>query len=1168
MLLLVFAFYCNKMAFPGGLPNMNGQRMNPAMNHAMMMNAMMMNPMAMSMYSPMNPMPMYSPFGQHPGGLPFGFGMQQMADDENASVASAGASVGLREDVTQDRDVTHMPGSPSAALGRPPTPDRNAHDLSDEEEGSMTEGEFLSARPFGFDNLLSGFPNTASQTNVLIPDDLSFSESDAAANDQYADVEDAKPEDADLLADLRKELSEVPEGASLRDDVTQVVNQLWIKERSVPEAKAIFDKYPRPAGLGSHKVFMNPKLHLRIPKFSQTRDLRLRSAQGAVAAAAVPVATLINTLQNHKQRKEVMDPAVMCPMLTDTVAMLGMASLHINRMRRELIKPNVNSKFRGLCDKAYPESKLLLGDDLYTDMKEAGTEEQLMRDFTATSFKPAGKAANKSAPKARSHPYPRHGKGGNGNSKGEFLLNVDKPLDMSMALWSSPSNRFLNAQNLSVSEVLGGMCSPNLPGSSSSSSVSGQQPPCEQGQCQGQRSRQGQDYDQERLDPTIPAEVSAPSAIDLNKWGSEFEAGRISLCVDEWAKITSDPTILSYVRGIKLEFDGDPPKQTWPMPEMKFSEQELNFVRQEIANLLEKKVIVKAAHCEGEFISNIFLVEKKEPGKYRMILNLKHLNKFTKKLHFKMETLLTTLALITPGAYLMSFDFQDAYYSCSIFEPHRKYLRFMLDGQLYEFCALPNGLSSGPRIFTKLVKVALTHLRLEHDVTISAYLDDSLLVEYLSLAIAMIKGSKSAELLQKLGFTINIPKSVAYPVTAAEHLGFWIDSVQMLVSLTPKKVDKIIKFIDRCLNAERLTIRDLASVKGKIEATRPANLYALLMCKNLEIAKIAALKASNFNYDRKMALSAECRKDLLWAKEALPSTSAPIRPPPPDYTISTDSSKRGWGINDYQTMQRGGGRWSFEEALHHINELELKAAYFGLRGFCADMHGIHLRIMVDNTSALAAINKQGSTRSLGLNVLARELWDYARERRIWVSAAHIPGRLNVEADTASREFDENTEWSLRADIFGSICDKFGKPTIDLFASRLNCKVLRYCAWQPDPSAVFINALMMSSWEGEFFYAFPPFSIIHSVIQKCIQDRAKGILVVPDWPSQPWYTVLNSISLGDRFRFTVIDDELFLPFSSDSLCHPLAPLRMMATKVNGALISSTGGGYSSRDYQKQ
>ena len=832
--------------------------------------------------------------------------------------------------------------------------------------------------------------------------------------------------------------------------------------------------------------------------------------------------------------------------------MLGMASHHINRLRRELVKPNVNSKYRALCDKSFPDSKLLLGDDLYDELKEAASEDRLMRDFTSTYKPAAGKASGAGKSKtedSRPKPYSK-GRGG-GDQKGECLRKTNNPVDMSKTLWSPLSDRFLSISNLSVSEGFSDLV--NSPASLSPSSAIPEQPLPEQrqGQLQRQRSRQ-----EERLTPELPAEVSVPSVIDLNKWGSEFEAGRISSCVDEWAKITSDPAILSHVRGIKLEFDGDPPIQFWPMPEIKFSAQELEFVHQEIANLLSKKVIVKATHCEGEFISNIFLVEKKDPGKYRMILNLKHLNKFTKKLHFKMETLLTTLALITPGAYLMSFDFQDAYYSCSIFEPHRKYLRFMFDGQLYEFCALPNGLSSGPRIFTKLVKVALTHLRIEHDVTISAYLDDSLLVEYLSFAMTMVKGSKSAELLQKLGFTINVPKSVAYPVTAAEHLGFWIDSVKMLVSLTPKKLEKIIRFIDRCLNAERLTIRDLASVKGKIEATRPANLYAMLMCKRLEIAKIAALRASNFDYDHKMTLSSECRQDLLWAKEALPGTSAPIRPPPPDYTISTDSSKRGWGINDYHTAQRGGGRWSFEESLLHINKLELKAAYFGLRSFCADMRDIHLRIMVDNTSALAAINKQGSTRSLGLNDLARELWTYARERRIWVSSAYIPGRFNVEADTASREFDENTEWSLRPDIFGSICDKFGMPSIDLFASRLNCKVPRYCAWQPDPSAVFIDSLMMSSWENEFFYAFPPFSIIHLVIQKCIQDKAKGIILVPDWPSQAWYTVLNSIVIGDKFKFSVTNDELFLPFSSDSRCHPLVPLKMMAVRVDGDFMRCT------------
>ena len=40
-----------------------------------------------------------------------------------------------------------------------------------------------------------------------------------------------------------------------------------------------------------------------------------------------------------------------------------------------------------------------------------------------------------------------------------------------------------------------------------------------------------------------------------------------------------------------------------------------------------------------------------------------------------------------------------------------------------------------------------------------------------------------------------------------------------------------------------------------------------------------------------------------------------------------------------------------------------------------------------------------------------------------------------------------------------------------------------------------------------FCAFPPFRIIPTVLQNIIKDRARGILVVPDWPSQLWYPIL-------------------------------------------------------------
>lgn len=37
--------------------------------------------------------------------------------------------------------------------------------------------------------------------------------------------------------------------------------------------------------------------------------------------------------------------------------------------------------------------------------------------------------------------------------------------------------------------------------------------------------------------------------------------------------------------------------------------------------------------------------------------------------------------------------------------------------------------------------------------------------------------------------------------------------------------------------------------------------------------------------------------------------------------------------------------------------------------------------------------------------------------------------------------------------------------------------------------------------------FPPFSIILRCVQKMEQEEAEGMLMVPNWPTQPWYTKL-------------------------------------------------------------
>ena len=65
-----------------------------------------------------------------------------------------------------------------------------------------------------------------------------------------------------------------------------------------------------------------------------------------------------------------------------------------------------------------------------------------------------------------------------------------------------------------------------------------------------------------------------------------------------------------------------------------------------------------------------------------------------------------------------------------------------------------------------------------------------------------------------------------------------------------------------------------------------------------------------------------------------------------------------------------------------------------------------------------------------LNDLAVEIWEYCLSNGIHISAAHIPGKHNVLADIASREFRDAAEWKLCPEIFSRLVTKFGKPDID------------------------------------------------------------------------------------------------------------------------------------------
>ena len=183
-----------------------------------------------------------------------------------------------------------------------------------------------------------------------------------------------------------------------------------------------------------------------------------------------------------------------------------------------------------------------------------------------------------------------------------------------------------------------------------------------------------------------------------------------------------------------------------------FSKDQRQAIDKEVLKLLEKGAIVKAHHCPGEFISNLFLVPKKT-GDLTPVINLKPLNKFVVKRHFKMETISVARELINSSDYLASVDLSDAYFSIPIHESCRKFLRFIWKEQLYEFVCLPFGYSLAPCTFNKVLKPPYSLLR-SNGIKVCYYIDDTLIIAA-SKAECSSNVQKVIRLLGDLGFKTN-----------------------------------------------------------------------------------------------------------------------------------------------------------------------------------------------------------------------------------------------------------------------------------------------------------------------------------------------------------------------------------------------------------------------------
>ena len=617
-------------------------------------------------------------------------------------------------------------------------------------------------------------------------------------------------------------------------------------------------------------------------------------------------------------------------------------------------------------------------------------------------------------------------------------------------------------------------------------------------------------------------------------------AGRLSLFINRWRLITSDAVLLSWVKGYKLPFNTRILQGHTPSS-LCINKSDLKAYREVIDDLLKIGAISPCQSCYGEYISSTFLVPKPD-GRLRFILNLKSLNRSINTKHFKLEDLRTTLKLISNNYYLATLDLKDAYFLIPINKSDRKFLRFRdVDNTLYEFNVLPFGLCTAPYVFTKLLKPVMALLRrLGYISTI--YLDDICCIGKTYKECQ--KNVQITKLIfESLGFVINNEKSSLTPSTSCKYLGFIINTELYHIRLTDTKKTYVTNEIIKFMAFRRCKIRCLAHLVGLLVSACPAVQYGWLYTKELERCKYLQLLKSNNNYDSYMNVPLHIHQDLLWWLNAIKNNVNPIRDERYLLEIFSDASKTGWGVACGE--ETANGRWGETEKDLHINLLELMAAFFGLKIFAKQLKNCQILLRIDNTTAISYVNRMGGIRFPHLNKITKELWQWCEEKNIHVFASYVSSKNNEIADAESRTTHPDIEWELSNDAFSNIVKMFSTPTIDLFASRLNKKCDLYVSWKRDPDAYAVNAFTLN-WSNLNFYAFPPFAVILKTLRKIITDEAAGIVVVPYWPTQPWFPLFESLLVSKIILFEPSDEALL----SSSHRPPPPRLTLAAGRLSG------------------
>ena len=400
-------------------------------------------------------------------------------------------------------------------------------------------------------------------------------------------------------------------------------------------------------------------------------------------------------------------------------------------------------------------------------------------------------------------------------------------------------------------------------------------------------------------------------------------------------------------------------------------------------------------------------------------------------------------------------------------------------------------------------------MAIHKDIRIHQYLDNWL-VRARSHQVCLQHTQDLVKKCQEIGWLVNLEKSELEPKQIFGFVGYQFDLRAGWVLPTPDRWQNLRDKILEILSLPACPVRQFMSLIGLLTATEKQ-----LHLGRLHMRPIQWHLKNNWRVPESLEKVIPIPRSLhphlqWWLSEDNILTGQPLHPIKHALQIFTDTSKEGWGAHLNEHTARGS--WSLPESKLHINYLELKAVVLALKEFqdlCTDKIVL---VTTDNTTVVSYINKEGIWHEVGSSLcpIMENLDLVYLETSNSQSPAH-----SMPAEHGSRQAiqtrPDHPVWPLLPEVFHTICSRWHRPQVDLFATRFNNKLPLFVSPIPDPLATAVDALSLP-WEELDAYAFPPAAILGKVMEKLQDSPCKRIILIAlGWPNMPWFWDLVAMS---------------------------------------------------------